>query len=84
MAPHVRSFAWYGSCVSLIFPESFEQFIAGSHAWQELGAAGLTKRPTSCMLVMPKPVKGAAEADEEFDTLYETVFTKVKSVQPAF
>lgn len=51
---------------------------------QELGAAGLTKRPTSCMLVMPKPVKGAAEADEEFDTLYEAVFTKVKSLQPAF
>lgn len=51
---------------------------------EELGAAGLTKRPTSCMLVMPKPVKGSAEADEEFDTLYETVFAKVKAVQPAF
>ncbi len=46
--------------------------------------AGLTKRPTSCMLVLPKPLKGSGEADEEFDTLYKTVFAKVKSVQPAF
>ena len=50
---------------------------------QELGAAGLTKRPTSCMLVMPKPLKGG-EPDEDFDTTYEAVFEKVKSVQPAF
>ena len=50
---------------------------------QELGAAGLTKRPTSCMLVMPKPLKGG-EPDEDFDTTYEAVFEKVRSVQPAF
>ena len=28
------------------------------------------------MLIMPKPVKGTAEADEEFDALYEAVVTK--------
>lgn len=43
----------------------------------------MTKRPTSCMLVMPKPLKGG-EPDEDFDTTYEAVFEKVKSVQPAF
>lgn len=32
---------------------------------EELGAAGLTKRPTSCMLVLPKPVKGEAPKDDE-------------------
>ena len=35
-------------------------------AWlQELGQAGLTKRPTSCMLVLPKPLKGDLPADDE-------------------
>lgn len=34
-------------------------------AQEELGAAGLTKRPTSCMLILPKPLKGAAPADDE-------------------
>ena len=32
---------------------------------EELGAAGLTKRPTSCMLILPKPLKGSAPADDE-------------------
>lgn len=50
---------------------------------QELGTAGLTKRPTSCMLVLPKLLKGG-EPDEDYDTTYEAVFEKVKSVQPAF
>lgn len=32
---------------------------------EELGAAGLTKRPTSCMLILPKPLKGGEAKDEE-------------------
>ena len=32
---------------------------------EELGAAGLTKRPTSCMLLLPRPQKGAAKEDDE-------------------
>lgn len=36
----------------------------------ELGAAGLTKRPTSVMLVLPKALKGKGEADAEFDESY--------------
>lgn len=37
----------------------------GPRRVQELGQAGLTKRPTSCMLVLPKPLKGELPADEE-------------------
>ena len=53
---------------------------------QELGAAGLTKRPTSCMLVLPKALKNATDDDEakEFLTSYEEVAKKVKAVQPVF
>jgi H/ACA ribonucleoprotein complex subunit 2 len=43
---------------------------------EELGQAGLTKRPTSCMLILPKPVKGEAGKDEEakeFAELYTEV-----------
>ena len=42
----------------------------------ELGQAGLTKRPTSCMLLLPKPVKGALPDDEEgreYKEAYEEV-----------
>lgn len=53
---------------------------------QELGAAGLTKRPTSCMLVLPKALKNPIDDEEskEFLTSYEEVAKKVKSVQPVF
>lgn len=53
---------------------------------EELGAAGLTKRPTSCMLVLPKALKNATDDDEskEFLTSYEEVAKKVKAVQPIF
>ncbi len=54
---------------------------------EELGQAGLTKRPTSCMLIMPKPVKGELPKDDdakEYSELYEEVFKKVKAVQPIF
>ena len=53
---------------------------------QELGAAGLTKRPTSCMLVLPKALKNAIDDEEakEFLTAYEETAKKVKAVQPVF
>mmetsp|Transcript_25374 Transcript_25374/g.70981 ORF Transcript_25374/g.70981 Transcript_25374/m.70981 type:complete len:148 (-) Transcript_25374:77-520(-) len=47
---------------------------------EELGAAGQTKRPTSCMLVLPKPLKGE-EDDAEYKETYEEVFKKVKAQQ---
>jgi H/ACA ribonucleoprotein complex subunit 2 len=53
----------------------------------ELGQAGLTKRPTSCMLILPKPLKGdmAKDADaKEYKEIYEEVFTKVKGAQIVF
>ncbi len=52
---------------------------------QDLGAAGLTKRPTSCMLVLPKPVKGP-EGDDfaEYKEAYEDVFKRVKALQPLY
>jgi H/ACA ribonucleoprotein complex subunit 2 len=43
---------------------------------EELGQAGLTKRPTSCMLILPRPVKGEAPQDDEakeFGELYAEV-----------
>lgn len=43
---------------------------------EELGHAGLTKRPTSCMLILPKPLKGDMPMDDEakeFAQLYGEV-----------
>ena len=54
---------------------------------QALGAAGLTKRPTSCMLVLPKPLKGAAADDEEakeFAEAYESARAKIAAVEPLY
>ncbi|PRW18324.1 H ACA ribonucleo complex subunit 2 [Chlorella sorokiniana] len=54
---------------------------------EELGAAGLTKRPTSCMLILPKPLKGAAPSDDEakeFAEAYAEVEKKVKAAQIIF
>ena len=55
------------------------------HPCQELGAAGLTKRPTSCMLLLPKPPKGGAEGDDgkEFAESFADVHRRVKAVQPS-
>lgn len=55
---------------------------------EELGAAALSKRPTSCMLVMPKPAKaGAASGDaadaKEFDEAYQEVEKKIKAAGTA-
>lgn len=49
---------------------------------QELGASGLSKRPTSCMLVLPQPVKGPKADDEEqkeFEKEYHEVEKKIKA-----
>eukprot|EP00873_Tetraselmis_striata_P007201 jgi/Tetstr1/427465/TSEL_001764.t1 len=48
---------------------------------EELGAAGQTKRPTSVMLLLPKPLKGKAEEDAEFAEAYAEVEKKMKAVQ---
>lgn len=53
-------------------------------ASQELGAAALSKRPTSCMLILPKPLKGSAETDSEFTELYGEVEKKIKASAPVF
>ena len=58
-----------------------------SHA-QELGAAAMTKRPTSCMLLLPKPAKPNKEDTEEeakeYADSYTDVHTRVKAVQPLY
>ena len=53
---------------------------------QDLGAAALSKRPTSCMLILPKPPKGGADDDEqkEFTEAYDEVAKKIKSSAVAF
>jgi H/ACA ribonucleoprotein complex subunit 2 len=51
---------------------------------QDLGAAALSKRPTSCLLILPKPLKGSdgdeAEA-KEFAEAYTELEKKVKAAQ---
>ena len=48
----------------------------------DLGAAGLTKRPTSCMLVLSaRPKGGKADDDAEFEEAYGEVVKKVTAVQ---
>ena len=53
---------------------------------QALGAAGLTKRPTSILMVLPKPLKGAVDDDEakEFAESYEAVRTKIAGIEPLY
>ncbi|KAI7845216.1 hypothetical protein COHA_001260 [Chlorella ohadii] len=61
--------------------------VMGRQLLEELGAAGLTKRPTSCMLILPKPLKGSAPADDEakeFAEAYTEVEKKVKAAQIIF
>ena len=54
------------------------------HSKEELGAAGMTKRPTSVMLVMPEGAKGSVKMSssdkKEFDDMYEKIVVKVKSM----
>lgn len=53
---------------------------------QDLGTAGLTKRPTSCMLILPKPPKGDVPEDEatEFKSDYDELLTEAKSIAVVF
>jgi hypothetical protein len=49
---------------------------------QDLASAGQTKRPTSCLLILPKPAKASdAEADEDLKGLFEEVHAKVKKLE---
>ena len=49
---------------------------------QELGAAALSKRPTSCMLVLATPPKagGNAAEQEEFAETYGEIEKKIKAM----
>lgn len=49
---------------------------------EELGASAMSKRPTSCMLIMPKPLKGKPADDgdtKEFEDGYKELEKKVKA-----
>ena len=54
------------------------------HSKEELGAAGQTKRPTSCMLVLPETQKGgekmSSDDASEFKDMYGKVVSKIKSL----
>ncbi len=53
-----------------------------------MGAAALSKRPTSCMLLLPKPIKPpadeSAEDAKEFAETFADVEKKVKASMPVF
>jgi H/ACA ribonucleoprotein complex subunit 2 len=55
------------------------------HSKEELGAAGQTKRPTSCMLVLLDAQKGgdkmSEEDDKEFKEMYGKIVTKIKTLE---
>ena len=54
------------------------------HSKEELGAAGMTKRPTSVMLVMRDGAKGSvkmsSEDKKEFEEMYEKIHAKISSM----
>lgn len=72
------------SCVRSPFPVCLSQCAFPNV--QELGAAALSKRPTSCMLVLPKPPKGGADDEEakEFAEAYAEAEAKIKKAMPVF
>lgn len=49
---------------------------------EELGASALGKRPTSCMLILPKAPKGSVDDDEtkEFEEAYAELEKKIKGI----
>lgn len=64
-----------------------QSLTSGMLSLQALGAAGLTKRPTSCMLVLPKPLKGTAADDDEakeFAEAYGSARAKIAAVEPLY
>ena len=52
---------------------------------QDLGGAGSTKRPTSCLLVLPVPPKGGVSEEEsaKFKTSLDEVVKEVKVLSQA-
>jgi hypothetical protein len=49
---------------------------------QHLANASQTKRPTSCLMVLPKPLKPTdGEADADMKDLYEKVEGKMKKLE---
>jgi len=54
------------------------------HSKEELGAAGMTKRPTSVMLVMREGAKGSVKMSsddkKEFEDMYEKMYAKISSM----
>ena len=48
---------------------------------QDLANAGQTKRPTSCLMVMEKPLKATEEEDEDITTLYTEVSGKLQKLE---
>lgn len=59
-------------------------WVSGMHL-QDLGAAGSTKRPTSCLLVMPVPPKGGVSEEDgaKFKASFDEVLTEVKAASVA-
>ncbi|KAL3699169.1 hypothetical protein R1sor_017191 [Riccia sorocarpa] len=53
---------------------------------EELGAAGATKRPTSCTLILSGPLKGdASEEDKEkFSSEFDEVVKEVRELSSSF
>ncbi|QDZ24375.1 ribosomal protein L7 [Chloropicon primus] len=55
---------------------------------EELGAAGLTKRPTSCILLLPKPWKESKDTDKDdvkkYVESYDEINKKAKDVALVF
>jgi H/ACA ribonucleoprotein complex subunit 2 len=57
---------------------------------EALGQAGQTKRPTSVMLVLPRPLKKGGDAgmstedDDAFTEEFEKVHAKLKTQAPVF
>lgn len=52
---------------------------------QELGAAGQTKRPTSCVLILREPAKNAKiEELEDYQSTYDDVYKRVQAVQVVY
>eukprot|EP00798_Chlamydomonas_sp_ICE-L_P003931 gene3931-14007_t len=53
---------------------------------EELGASALSKRPTSCMLLLPSPPKGGDDSEEQKEYLeaYKDLEKRIKAVAPVF
>ena len=50
---------------------------------QHLANASQTRRPTSCLMVLPKPVKAGDAPDEEVVTMYKEVKGKMSKLETA-